>query len=178
MNRIDENGNKKSGRGILSATRPTKITLETGYETKTNLQTILKQKSIIKIYIDENKYYVEHSAAYALGLIKTRAIMLDSPKLIEISSDIHSKLKSSDSIEIEYIKIEKKQFLKVYVDDSKCCINNSAAYALGLLTVEEFNNSENEYYYITEEMVNNLKEKFNIEFYALNLEKNSTNKKL
>ncbi len=79
------------------------------------LQTRLKQKSIIKIYVYENKYYVEHSAAFALGLVKTRAIMMDHPKLMEISSDVHNKLKANDSIEIEYIRGKKKQPLKIYI---------------------------------------------------------------
>ena len=43
-------------------------------------QTKLKQKKIIKIYVKEDKHYIEHSTAYALGLINTRAIMLDKPK--------------------------------------------------------------------------------------------------
>ena len=160
---------------ILSATNPNTI-LKTGYESKQKLQTRLKQKVKIQIYIDENKFYVAHSTAYALGLIKTRAIMLDSPKLIEISSEIHNKLKSNDSIEIEYIKIEKKQSLKVYVNSSDYCIDISAAYALGLISVEEFNNANDKYYYINENIVTNLKENFDVEFYSLNLEKDLTSK--
>ena len=163
---------------ILSATRPKETILKTGLETNFRLQTRLKQKSIIKIYVDENKYYVEHSAAFALGLIKTRAIMMDNPKLIEISSEVHNKLKSNDSIEIEYIKTEKKQTLKIYADGSQYCIDNSSAYALGFLNVEQFNNPESNYYYISEDIINNLKEKFNIEFYSLNLEQYSSGKKL
>ena len=163
---------------ILSTTRPKETILKTGLETNTQLQTRLKQKSIIKIYVDENKCYVEHSAAFALGLIKTRAIMLDKPKLIEISSEVHNKLKSNDSIKIEYIRVEKKQKLKIYTDGSQYCIDNSAAYALGFISVEEFNNSESEYYYISEDILYKLKEKFNIDFYSLNLEQYSSGKKL
>ena len=166
---------------ILSATRPKETILKTGLETSSQLQTRLKQKSIIKIYKDENKYYVDHSAAYALGIIKTRAIMMDKPKLVEIPVEIHNKLKSNDAIEIEYVKLEKendKQALKVYVDSSQYCIDNSAAYALGFLNVEQFNSSDSDYYYITDDMLNILKEKFNIEYYSLNLKQYSSNKKL
>lgn len=129
-------------------------------------------------YIDENRYYVEHSAAFVLGLIKTRAIMMENPKLIEISSDVHNKLKSNDSIEIEYVKVKNKEPLKIYTDGSQYCIDNSAAYALGFLNVEEFNNPESDYYYISEDVLNNLKKKFNIEFYSLNLEQYLSDKKL
>lgn len=170
-NRVNENN-------VLSATRPIVSILKVSGETKTQLQTRLKQKSIIKIYINENRYYVEHSVAYALGLIKTRAIMMDNPKLIEITCDIHSKLKSNDNIEIEYIKVLKKQSLKVYVDGINYCINTSAAYALGFLTVEEFNNAESQYYYINIEILETLKNSFNVELYSLNLLKETSNKKL
>ena len=166
-----------SNNGNLSAIRPKEPILKTGLETNPQLQTILKQKSIIKIYVDENKYYVEHSAAFVFGLIKTRAIMLDKPKLIEISSEAHNKLKSNDSIKIEYIRVEKKQKLKIYTDGSQYCIDNSAAYALGFISVEEFHNSESEYYYIPEDILNKLKEKFNVGFYPLNLEQYSSCKK-
>ena len=177
MNLFKEKKNEYEN-SVLSATKPKEQILKTGLETNLHLQTRLKQKSIIKIYVDDNKYYVEHSAAYALGLIKTRAIMMDNPKLIEISSEIHNKLKSNDSIDIEYIKIEKKQPLKVYIDGSQYCIANSAAYALGLLSVEQFNNSESDYYYITEDILNNFKERYNVEYCSLNLEKYSSDKKL
>lgn len=166
---------------VLSATRPKETILKTGLETNFQLQTRLKQKSILKIYIDENKYYVEHSTAYALGLIKTRAIMLDKPKLIEIPIEIHNRIKSNDTIEIEYVKIENKndkQILKVYVDSSQYCIDNSAAYALGFLNVEQFNSFDGNYYYISEDILNSLKEKFNIEYNSLKLEQYSSNKKL
>ena len=164
---------------VLSATRPKEPIVRTSLETSFQLQTRLKQKSIIKIYVDENKYYVEHSAAYALGLIKTRAVMIDTPKLIAISSEVHNKLKSNNSIDIEYIRMEKKQTLKVYVNDSQYCIDNSAAYALGFLSIEQFNNSENsDFYYINEDTLNNLKGKYNIEFYSLNLKLHSSDKVL
>lgn len=104
--------------------------------------------------------------------------MLDKPKLIEITSEVYNKLKANDTIEIEYINIKKKQTLKVYVSNSQYCIDNSAAYALGFLTIEEFNNSENNYYYISNKVIDNLKEKYDIEFYSLNLEQYSSNKKL
>ena len=177
MNLYKEKENKYEN-SILSATKPKETSLKTGLETNFQLQTRLKQKSIIKIYVDENKYYVEHSAAFALGLIKTRAIMMDNPKLIEISSEVHNKLKANDLIEIEYIKIEKKQPLKIYIDGSRYCIDNSAAYSLGFLNVEQFNSPESNYYYISEDVLNNLKEKFNVEFYSLNLEQYSLDKKL
>ena len=171
----NNNDNKNS---LLSASKPNEQVLKTGYETKNVLKTGLKQKSIIKVYISDNKYFVEHSAAYALGLIKTRAIMMGNPKLVEISSEIHNKLKNNESIEIEYIKLENKQKLKVFVDNSKYCIDNSAAYSLGFMNVEEFNNSSSGYYYLSDDIINELKEKFDVEYCSLSLEQYQSNKKL
>ena len=71
-----------------------------------------------------------------------------------------------------------KVILKVYVDSSQYCIDNSAAYALGFLNVEQFNSADGNYYYISEDILNSLKEKFNIEYYFLKLEQYSSNKKL
>ena len=78
---------------------------------------------------------------------------------------------------IEYIKIEKKP-LKVFADDTKFCITNSAAYELGLLTVEEFNNSSNEYYYIGPTFLEALRRDYNVEIESLNVNKETENKQL
>ena len=103
-------GNKKSkevtGNNILSTKRPKDTILKAGYESSLDPQTRLKQKSIIKVYQDGTKNYIEHSTAYALGL----------------------------------------------------------------LTVEEFNNPKSDYYYITEEKINSLSNMYDIEYYSLNLE--------
>lgn len=169
MNLLNKTNQNNINNNLLSATHPRESTLKINTENKTMLQTRLKQRKIIKLYIEENKYYLEHSAAYALGLINTRAIMLDKPKMIEIPDSIHNKLKNQDDIDIEYIKIEKKPKLKVYVDDSNYCIDNAAAYALGMLSTEQFYSLESEYYYINKDFLNNLMNQYEVEFHALNL---------
>jgi len=160
---------KKNNQGLLSATRPNNVKLNIKTEQNLGYQTRLKQKKQIKIYVDNEKYFVEHSTAYALGLINTRAIMLNKPKLIEISSDMHNKLKNNEEIDIEYVKVEHKSKLKVYVDEKSYCIDNSAAYSLGFMTVEEFNNSESNYYYINNSLLEELKKNYEIEIHSLNL---------
>lgn len=76
---------------------------------QTQLKTKLKQKKKIIIYKQEKKYFVEHATAFALGLINTRAIMLDNPNLIEISYEMHNRLCQNDEIEINYISLENKK---------------------------------------------------------------------
>ena len=173
-NKTNQNNIKNK---LLSATLPQENTLKNNTENKTMLQTRLKQRKIIKVYIEENKYYLEHSAAYALGLINTRAIMLDKPKMIELPDSIHNKLKNQDDIDIEYIKIEKKPKLKVYVNDSNYCIDNAAAYALGMLSTEQFCSLESEYYYINKDFLDNLMNQYEVEFYSLNLHIESSKKR-
>lgn len=177
MNLLNKNQTKYSN-SILSASKPQNTVLHINDKQKNTFQTKLKQKKIIKIYVDENKYYIEHSAAYALGLIKTRAIMLDKSKMIELPDSIHNKIKNKDDIDIEYIKIEKKQTLKVFINDSDYYIDNAAAYALGLICTEEFCLLDNKYYYVSKEILDKLKVKFELEFHLLKLEEEMPKKRL
>lgn len=161
---------ERKDQGVYSTTKPKQVTLNINSNQNSQLKTILKQKKKINVYVENEKYFVEHATAFALGLINTRAIMLEKPKLVEISYDIHNKLCKNDEIEIEYISIKnEKAKLKVFVNGSSYCIEKGAAYSLGLLTVEEFNNSDEKYYYITESMLPVLKDKYEVEIYSLNL---------
>ena len=74
-NRIDNNEKKESNNLI-------------------NKNVDLQHRMKINIYEDNGKYYVEHSAAFALGLIEVRSIMLDNPNYVELPEDIHTKLKN------------------------------------------------------------------------------------
>ena len=176
MNLLNNNKTKNNN-SILSATKPNNTILTINSKQSMQPQTKLKQKKIIKIYVKEDKYYIEHSTAYALGLINTRAIMLDKPKMIELPNHIHNKLKNKDDIDIEYVKIEKKQKLKVYVNNSNLFIDNAAAYSLGLLSDEQFYSLENEYYYIDKFFLDNLTKQYEIEYYSLNLYNESSKKR-
>ena len=168
----------KESQSILSTTKPKDPILSVKKETKEQLKTKLRQKKKIVVYISDDKYYVEHSTAFSLGIINTRAIMLDKPKLIEISYDMHNKLKNNEEIEIEYItQKQEKQKLKVFTSDSSYCIENAAAYVLGLLSVEEFDSAESDYYYISKDFFEKLKEIYDIEMISMQLYEEN-NKKL
>lgn len=169
----------KHDSGILSAVRPNEAKLELNSNSKTQLQTELKLKKRLKVYIEDDKYLIEHSAAHALGIIKTRAIMLNEPKLVEISKDMHARLKNNHDIEIEYeqIKQEKEKLkLKVFEDGSNYCIQMSAAYGLGYINIQEFFASKEEYFYISKEMLAELKNKFDIEMSSIQLTDSIGNK--
>lgn len=167
--------NNRNNSSILSVTKPSNTSLNNNINNTNGLKTKLETKSKIFIYDIEGKFYVEHATAYALNLVNTRAIMLDKPKLIELPIDIHNKLKAMSNVEIEYKKIIKKPKLKVYVSNSNYFIDSSAAYSLGFLSDEEYTNIQDNYYYIDNSMIETFKEKFDIEFYALNLEKEKSN---
>ena len=161
--------NKENEWGILSTTKPKNNILSINKK-QSELKTNLRQMKKIIVYKKDEKYFVEHATAFALGLINTRSIMFDKPKLVEISYDIHNKLCQNEEIEIEYSLLKnEKEKLKVFINSSSYCIETGAAYALGLLTVEEFNNSTENYYYINESMLNDFREKYEVEIYALNL---------
>lgn len=167
----------EQNQGVLSATRPKEPILNVRYKQENQLKTKLKQKKKIIIYKENGKYFVEHAAAYALGLTNVRAIMLEKPKLVEISSGIHNKLCANDEIEIEYVVLEnKKDKLKVFVDGSSFYVENGAAYALGLMTVEDFNNADGNYYYISETLLPILNEKYDIEMHSIKLFEESNEK--
>ncbi len=46
------------------------------------------------------------------------------------------------------------------------------------MNVEEFNNSSSGYYYLSDDIINELKEKFDVEYCSLSLEQYQSNKKL
>lgn len=168
---------QEKSHSILSATKPKEPILSVNSNQKEQLKTVLKQKKKIIVYVKDKKYFVEHATAFALGLINTRAIMLDEAKLVEISYDIHNKLVATEDIEIEYLALDvKKEKLKVFVNESSYYIENSSAFSLGLLTVEEFNNVTEKYYCISESMLPFLQSKYDVEMYALNLFEDKNNK--
>ena len=139
---------------LLSATRPNNKTLTVNAANQ-SLKTGLKQKMKVKIYDQNNNYFIERSAAYALGLINTRAIMInDNNDLIALPADAHNKLRNNHDIEIEYIKEMKKPKLKAYFDGNNYYIDKSAAYALKMIENEEFFASEDQFYTITVDIIN------------------------
>ena len=75
-----------------------KVVKET--ELKPKFKEPLKMK--IVIYSEDDKYFVNHFTAYALGLKSTRTVMLDQPKLFAISLDTLKELQSNNNLEIEY----------------------------------------------------------------------------
>ena len=169
----------KENQGILSTVKPREPILNIQNQQKQQLQTKLHQKKRIVIYVDNNKYYVEHSTAFALGIINTRAVMLDTPKLVEISYDIHNKLKNNNEIEIEYVvQKREKPKLRVFISSSSYYLENSAAYALGLLTVEEFNSVESKYYCIPEKFLIDLNQNYDVEMHSLYLYEEKNNRKV
>ena len=76
-------------------------------KTDTKTRTELKQKRKLIIYTKDEKYYIDHFAAYALKLTSARAVMTNTPHLIEIRPEAVSKLRNDETIEIEFHEIDK-----------------------------------------------------------------------
>ncbi len=70
--------------------------------------TITETKRKLIVYIQNGKYYIEHSAAFALNLTNVRAIMLDKPHLIEIQKERLNQFLNNSFIEIEYQNLDNK----------------------------------------------------------------------
>ena len=103
---------------------------------------ILRQ--ILLIYItDDNRLFIDRTAAYALGLTKVRAIMLDKgPSLFEINKNQLEMLKIRD-FDIEYKKISTdevplKPAIKVFIDGSTTILKLLQHMHLDLLPKKTF----------------------------------------
>lgn len=111
-------------------------------------------KSILEVYLKDNKKFINYSAAYALGLVNTRAIMLQKTnKLFEVSDSLLEKIKNK--VEIKYIKLQEekveRQSIQIFLDeDGNQFISSSAAFALSIIDVEVFWNSDSSYYQIND----------------------------
>ena len=74
-----------------------------------SIQSDADYQKILKVYVKGDKTYIDHSAAFALGLTKVRDIMLDKPHLVEIHQDTIAKCKHDDTIVIEYTDLEEQK---------------------------------------------------------------------
>lgn len=102
---------------LLLKMRPPETKLDTRYRTdprtRTKLhtaqhptRTVLKQKQILKVYQKGDQLFVDNSTAFALGLTKVRAIMVDNPIYVPVTSEQLEAFKSQNNdtldINIEY----------------------------------------------------------------------------
>lgn len=131
--------------------------------------TISSGRMILKVYLtDDSRMFIDRAAAYSLGFIDTRAIMLDDTQKIQISEKDLSIIKTKNSIEIEYEKllskedVPAKQKIIVYVDNVDYYISVAAAYSLGLINVEVFNNISNQLFNVSDNLMVFLKNKYDI----------------
>lgn len=140
------------------------------YQIKNEFQ----QKMKLKVYLtDDEKIFIDRSAAYHLGYIDTRAVMSENDQKIEITDRQLATLKARENIEIEYEKlmsnkeIPTKPKIEVFVDNIDYYINISAAYSLGLINVETFNNMSNELYKVSDNLLAFLKNKYEVVYQAI-----------
>ena len=76
--------------------------------------------------------------------------------------------------EIEYVKLPPrvKQDIMVYYRDKDLYIEPGAAYALGFITVAEFNTNDNMYGPLNDTQIAYIKYNFNVNYISLNIENN------
>lgn len=163
--------NTQVNNGILSATKPGNITLSVNKTPEaTKLQTIQKQKIILNVYIDteKNKMFADASTAYALGVTSVRSIMTGT-RLYEITNENIQKYKNrfpNMDVELNQITLNKqKDKIKMhYTKENEFYIDYSAAYALGLISDEDFATNSLQYYGpLAEFEINFTKNKYDVE---------------
>ena len=173
-----EKQNNTSARDLFSVGKnlsATRSSLELREQTKSVTQNVLEQKQILLVYVAENDcLYIKHSAAYALGLVETRSIMVgDTEKLVEISKMQLASISTKQNIEVKMERINasqklpERQKIKVYKNDLLYYIDMSAAYALGLVSVETFNVMAGEFYGVSEALLAFLQNKYDVEYHNL-----------
>lgn len=169
-NKLKEQNNTN---GLLSAVKP-QAKLKLDNKVINDIKEYTVTKSILKVYeeAETHKLYIDFAAAYALHLTQVRAIMLDTPKYFEITRDVLDKIKSDMHYEIEYVKLSPriKQDIMVYYKDEYLYIDPGAAYALGFITVSEFNNNDNMYGPLNDTQIAYIKYNFNVNYASLNVE--------
>lgn len=138
------------------------------------LQTRLATKQILKVYLDKgnNTKWIEHSAAYALGITKVRAIVTEHPKYYQITDAKIEQLVSQREYEVQFVDLppQKKQDINVYyTKNNEHYIETSAAYALGYIDVTAFYSSESLYGPLKQDQLQKIRETLNINPQSLEL---------
>ncbi len=75
-------------------------------KSKKTLQLSQKTKRILKVYETQGRYFIEHIAAYSLGLTHVRSIMTETIKLFEISKEQLDEFIKNDTLEIHFEKTD------------------------------------------------------------------------
>ncbi len=116
------------------------------------LKTVLKQNLLI--YTSEDKFLVDPSTAYSLNLINLEGFMNGDSKYLQLPSSMLLKLQNNKQLNIEYQELEvnknsdSKKTLEIFKDNDKFFINNSAAYALNLISTEQLMSEDSELHQI------------------------------
>lgn len=141
----------------------TKLSINTRTQSSTS-----RLKKVLDVYENDSGLYISKAAAYSLGLINTRAIMLqDTNQLFQITKEQLEKIKHND-YEINIIKQEineqTKQEIQVFTSEDRMYISSASAYALGLIDVETFNSTSRNLYEINENIFNYINNKYRVEY--------------
>lgn len=84
----------------------------TATKTKKTLSLSQKTKRILKVYETQGHFFIEHVAAYSLGLTQVRSVMTDTIKLFEINKEQLSEFMKNDTLEIHFEKTDAQETTK------------------------------------------------------------------
>ncbi len=120
-------------------------TLKRNIAYSTNIaRTKLRLKRKVLVYKKDNKFYIDHSTAYALKLTNVRAIMTENPHLVEVGLETLKKFQNREDIEIEYKEINKEKRITTRNRDLSDILEElkQGEYGIGIHGIDKGSNEE------------------------------------
>lgn len=105
---------------------------------------IMRTKRKLLVYRRDGKFYIDHSAAYALGLTNVRSIMTEKAHLIEIGIETLHRFQSNKDIEIIYQELDKEQKSKTKQSNLEDTLGKleQGEYGIGIHGIDKGNREE------------------------------------
>ena len=105
---------------------------------------IMRTKRKLRVYRRDGKFYIDHSAAYALGLTNVRSIMTEKAHLIEIGIETLHRFQSNKDIEIIYQELDKEQKSKTKQSNLEDTLGKleQGEYGIGIHGIDKGNREE------------------------------------
>ena len=115
-----------------------------GRSSSMSTQAMPNVKRELIVYKQDDKLYIDHSAAYALNMVNVRAVMTETPHLVEIGLEELYKLQNDGNVNIEYQLMDKKQEQAIEEESLEDAIENleQGEYGIGVHGIDKGTEAE------------------------------------
>ena len=124
----------------------TQLTLNRNFGRSSSMSTqaMPNVKRELIVYKQDDKLYIDHSAAYALNMVNVRAVMTETPHLVEIGLEELYKLQNDGNVNIEYQLMDKKQEQAIEEESLEDAIENleQGEYGIGVHGIDKGTEAE------------------------------------